>query len=312
MFNDFISGEIKKLESGFEVRQGINHQGVKGTSNEEIFKELLEKVIPAKYKIAKNSIIQDVDGNQSNEADLVIYTEDFLPPFFLEVNKGFIPVECVKYVFEIKTTLNKTELFSTIEKFKRLKKFKNFSASLGLFAFTTDLKKKKEIERYLEIDEEFLYNPPIHFLCVLNKTYIFFHHEISLYKNLRSKESMCKSLTNKNFNFLENATLTVNGMDYDKIYYNVYKWHEFINPDKINPILFLLVNVSNNLTQKDVGNYIFPSNYVTESILISVTYVDCWDNKSYSDIDFNGLKIRSLSNEFSSIGGKHKISFKAE
>ena len=80
------------------------HQGIKGGLNESELSDLIRDVIPKRYKFSKG-IIENSRGEQSNETDVLIYDDEILPSY-MKNELTFVPVEAVKYNFEVKSTLN--------------------------------------------------------------------------------------------------------------------------------------------------------------------------------------------------------------
>lgn len=314
--NKFIMSEIETLKILSVSRKIINHQGVKGSSNEVLLKNLLLKVIPSKYKIALNSIIQDSSGNQSNEVDLIIYSDDFLPPFFLGEDVGFLPIECVKYAIEVKTTLTKGELETTIEKFKNLKNLKNSEEiKTTLFAFSSDLTggktgKKTELQRYIEQDKNYMTYTPLQIICVLDKEYSYIDMEKLLIKNLMTKQDFIYKTQKIKADFKNGATLTVNGLDYDSIFYYKYNWIGCYQSENNNCLLAYLVGLSNTLVGKTVGDYLLPKEAELNLQKFSEVFIDQWGNKSYSSINYMGIHNVDLKFTLSlREGGDHSLTF---
>ena len=83
-----------------------------------------------------------------------------------------MPVEAVKYIFEVKSLLNATELKTTIDKFYKFRQIGGISPTV-LFSFSSDIK-GDELDRYYNYDlDNFFINPIINVLCISNKCYCF-------------------------------------------------------------------------------------------------------------------------------------------
>lgn len=173
--NDLLENNIKTLINSANAVGGLTHQGLKGTAREEYLAEFLEKYIPHQWGIGKGQI-QDSLGDVSHESDLIIYDRNSLSPTLVGKSINIFPIECVKYVFEVKSTLNATEVKTTITKFDKLKSLltgEDISPIRVLFAFDSDLTKKTDLERLIELDEDFDRNPAIQVLIVIGKGYWF-------------------------------------------------------------------------------------------------------------------------------------------
>lgn len=291
--SQIINTKIDFLKSSFEANKTVNHQGIKGSLNETLFLELVRDIIPKKYKLTKG-IIQDKTGYQSNESDIILYNNEILPALLFGLELGFVPCEAVEYTFEIKSTLNSRELDTTIKKFINLKKSVGYIGRNVLFAFSSDIKDKSELERYYEKDESFLYNPFIGVFAVMNKGYYFFDRKKIYIKDFINKKDFLESMDKKNLNFdvplnIEELDLVINEVNYEDIYFNYYCWTGVEEPlDNCN-ILGLLSGISNTLCQKSFGNYLLSGCDENKWTRCSEYIVDMWNNESYKRIEFNGF-----------------------
>lgn len=162
-----INNKISCLKKEYQNNKNVIHQGIKGNFNESELSELIEKVIPTRYIVTKG-IIENSKDEQSNETDIIIYDNDILPRY-VKNDLSFIPIEAVKYIFEVKSTLNATELKTTIDKFYNYKKMGGISPTV-LFAFSSDIQ-GSELERYSKNDKNFFINPIISVICISDKSY---------------------------------------------------------------------------------------------------------------------------------------------
>lgn len=173
--NDLLENNIKTLINSAKAVGGITHQGLKGTAREEYLAEFFEKYLPHQWGIGKGQV-QDSLGDISHESDLIIYDRNSLSPTLVGKSINIFPIECVKYVFEVKSSLNATEVRTTITKFNKLKSLlteKEKSPVRVLFAFDSDLTKKSDLERIKELDDDFDRNSAIQVLIVIGKGYWF-------------------------------------------------------------------------------------------------------------------------------------------
>ncbi|ENY3838962.1 DUF6602 domain-containing protein, partial [Vibrio vulnificus] len=86
---EVVNSKVNYLKSSFEANNLVHHQGVKGSLNEILLKEIIKDVVPSKYKFA-NGVIQDRSGKQSNESDLIIYDDEILPSILFGGELGFV------------------------------------------------------------------------------------------------------------------------------------------------------------------------------------------------------------------------------
>lgn len=131
-----FSEKITTIKNEFEINKDVEHQGTKGSLNENELATLIKDVIPQKYKMSKG-IIENADGIQSNETDIIIYDDEILP-IYMKNDLAFVPVEAVKYNFEVKSILNSTELQTNISKFEKFKSIGG-SSPTALFSFSSDI-----------------------------------------------------------------------------------------------------------------------------------------------------------------------------
>lgn len=164
-----VNEDINKIKREFENNKAILHSGIKGGFNENELIALIKRVIPTRYIVMKG-IIENSESEQSAETDIIIYDNDILP-FYMKYDLSFIPIEAVKYIFEVKSSLNATELKTTIDKFTKYKKMGGKSPSV-LFAYSSDIQ-GNELERYSKYDKTFLTNPSISVFCVSDKCYYY-------------------------------------------------------------------------------------------------------------------------------------------
>lgn len=257
-----INEKINHLKKEYLSNQNIQHQGIKGGFNENELSDLIKEVIPTKYIITKG-IIENSSGNQSSETDIVIYDNDVLP-YYIKNNLSFVPVEAVKYIFEVKSTLNSTELKTTINKFSNFKEIGGHSPTV-LFAYSSDIQ-GNELTRYKKNDTDFFTNPKISILCLSNKCYCYKQVEEYYLKDFYTNEEwlkLCAKSDNsldidKAFEIMDEAfnnemleelnreqfalvikamiqmdthkksinkySLTINGVNFNEIKFKIHKW----------------------------------------------------------------------------------------
>lgn len=114
-----------KLRSEIIQSQKItSHTYSKGYYIEEIIREFLRKYFPPTLGVARGFIV-DVDGNISNELDVIIFDQNKTPVFYSSGDSRVIPIETVIGVIEVKKNLWGNDLksiFKNIESLNKLKK----------------------------------------------------------------------------------------------------------------------------------------------------------------------------------------------
>lgn len=157
IISEKFSAKISALKAEFESNKEVVHQGIKGGLNESELSDIIREVIPSRYKLTKG-IIENPRGDQSNETDILIYDDEILPAY-MKNELAFVPVEAVKYNFEVKSGLNANELKTTIAKFERFKSIGGTSPTV-LFSFSSDID-GSELKRLKKYDKNFFTNPAI-------------------------------------------------------------------------------------------------------------------------------------------------------
>lgn len=320
-----FSEKITTMKNEFEINKDVEHQGTKGSLNENELATLIKDVIPQKYKMSKG-IIENADGIQSNETDIIIYDDEILP-IYMKNDLAFVPVEAVKYNFEVKSILNSTELQTTISKFEKFKSIGGSSPTV-LFSFSSDIQ-GSELSRLKKNDDNFFTNPAISVLCTSNKSYYFYtvtEHYIKDYisnldfiqlfstatgldinepadvmekmikdddflsKMTRSEFALliqCVIQINKHRNDMGDKELTINEIKYNDIKFKIHKWYG-LETESNEIELSFLSGISNTLSKGNFGNYLLSST-VKSHKLFSVCYEDMWGNLSCKDFNENGI-----------------------
>ena len=195
--SDTLGAKIKGAVELSKTFSNLEHSGTKGRLRELVVTELINPLLPNGVS-ATTGLLIDSKGNQSNQLDIIIYTSDILPPLFQSTEQSVIPVDAAIQVIEIKSQLNATEMKISIENAKSVKSLipldpgqpypspfnklnkNNIKNSMrvspicSLFAFGSDLKRKTEWERYLEIKNDLKdkHNHVIlHDICVVGSGY---------------------------------------------------------------------------------------------------------------------------------------------
>lgn len=181
IFRDLIKVNIESMISESNSIESIDHKGLKGTIREFGIGNLISKYLPQEWVIGHGEI-QDSIGNSSSEIDLLIFNLNMLPAALFGNELGVYPIESCKYVFEVKTNSNASEIKSTINKFEKLKKLSPLKPDLKpirvYFAFRSNLNDTiNELERYKKYDSKFYSDPAINVLCVIGQGYWFYKQD---------------------------------------------------------------------------------------------------------------------------------------
>jgi len=109
-----------RLEEIIDAFSGV-HEGEKGHNNEQLLKEFLEEFLPGKYALGSGFIV-DSSGGISRQCDLILYDRLFNPELFaFNSEANFYPVEVVYATVEIKTSINKAQIFDVANKIRSVK-----------------------------------------------------------------------------------------------------------------------------------------------------------------------------------------------
>jgi hypothetical protein len=168
------------------LSSGLGHRGLEGEIREIATRDCIEPFLTQSYQCGTGKVI-DSFQNISDQMDLIVYHRKVAPPILVNRDLGLYPVECVRYVFEVKTKLTASEVRDANKKFRSIgnlcsypRKNKDGSLASGprpstvLFAFSSDMS-GSEIDRYLKhTDDE---HPPCTVLCVLGKGYWFYDRD---------------------------------------------------------------------------------------------------------------------------------------
>lgn len=326
-----FNAKISALKSEFQVNKDIEHQGVKGGLNENELASLIRSVIPQRFQVTKG-IIENSKGEQSNETDILIYDDEILP-LYIKDDLTFVPVEAVKYNFEVKSRLDSQEIKTTIQKFQNFRKIGGLAPTV-LFGFSTDIK-GSELSRLKKYDPNFFTNPAIGVFCSSNKCYYFKTTEVQYLKDHTSISDVMKS-ANSNMNEacealnslllddralssisrsqfatllqraidmnaqlrnIDDKKLVINGLNFDEITFKVHRWFG-VEVESNEVELGLLSGISNTLSKAKFGEYLL-SEAKHQSKTYAVCYEDMWGNTSCQDYDESGLSYESGNVSFS-------------
>ena len=86
----------KKL--AIETRNALCHSR---DAARDLWLSFLRNIIPMKFSIDKNVIIMDSKGKQSEELDLVVYDEQYIPYVFQYHSVKYVPIEAVSVVVKL-------------------------------------------------------------------------------------------------------------------------------------------------------------------------------------------------------------------
>jgi hypothetical protein len=104
------------------------HPGVHGDGNEQLWIDLLNKRLPARYTVSK-AIVVDSAGGRSHQLDAVIHDRQYSPQVWERGEHRFVPAESVYAVFEIKPEINRDYVLYAAKKVQSVRRLARTSSS---------------------------------------------------------------------------------------------------------------------------------------------------------------------------------------
>ncbi len=127
---ELFLGLQRELSVHLEVnRQHIPHPTTKGDASEVNWIGMLDKHLPSRYQ-AKKAFVLDIDGNLSEQIDVVIFDRHHSPLLFNQDNTLYVPAESVYAVFEVKQALNKENVVYAGEKAGSVRRLRRTSTTI--------------------------------------------------------------------------------------------------------------------------------------------------------------------------------------
>jgi len=177
---DYIANKIAAAKQNADsLVSGLNHHGLEGQIRELAARECIEPFLTQSYSCGTGKVIDTLQFI-SDQMDLVVYHRKVAPPILINRDLGLFPVECVRYVIEVKSTITADEIRDTNRKFRSINNLKSFprkgsdgNVTYGrlpttvLLAFSSDIT-GSEIDRYKKYTDG---SPPCVVLCILGKGY---------------------------------------------------------------------------------------------------------------------------------------------
>jgi len=182
---------IRQIISRFnDVRELIQHEGMKGTRVEKEVRQFLLDFLPERYQYSSGIVIDNSgdECDRSRQEDILIIDRFFNPKLFLDEEPSIYPVEVVYCGVEVKTSVDSSGLKKAIENIVSLKKLKyiqepivvtrgNITKSILttgprgiIFAFDTSIKSAETLLNHVASSLEHTerkYWPDL--ICILNR-----------------------------------------------------------------------------------------------------------------------------------------------
>jgi hypothetical protein len=133
--HDAFARQEAVLSAELQVGKLAGHFGIQGQGTEDAWRDLLGKMLPARYEVCAAKVV-DSRGGQSEQLDLVIRDKHFSPLFWQWGGHLYVPVESVYAVFEIKPEINRDYLLYAGNKVATVRALDPTSAKFGWAAGT--------------------------------------------------------------------------------------------------------------------------------------------------------------------------------
>ncbi len=191
LFRHFVSDTIDSTIRLAQSAPSVGHPGMTGSIREIALKNIFRPILTDVADIGSGKIT-DHRGHLSKETDVIIYSKDINPPILYDTKNdlGIFPAETCLYAIEVKSKSNSAEIQDAIEKAQLIKEMEYTSGiydELGrehqhtltrivsaFFAFSSDLKEKSELDRYLGLDSDGKTDPLIRAICIVGRGYWYF------------------------------------------------------------------------------------------------------------------------------------------
>lgn len=129
LFKDQLNSLLAKHE-GF--KHFIDHQGMKGDANENMWIGFLRDFLPERYAIDTGKAI-DHEGHVSHQIDVIIYDRHYSPLIIkLPGDAVYVPAESIYAALEVKSELNKGNLKYTGDKVESVRKLKRTAVPIPI------------------------------------------------------------------------------------------------------------------------------------------------------------------------------------
>jgi len=130
----FLRERLIDVEAAFadELRRyqkQVTHDGTMGDATEDAWIELLRRYLPTRYRVAKAFVVDHL-GHTTDQLDCLIFDAHFTPALFGKDKHLYVPAEAVYATFEVKQTIDATDLKYAAAKVQSLRALKRTSAPL--------------------------------------------------------------------------------------------------------------------------------------------------------------------------------------
>ena len=123
-----FKASMHELAAGFLRNEDFHHALSKGEGREVPVQDLFRRYLPQAFAVEKGEVV-DLDGNSGPQLDLMIF--DGMRNFaFQKGPSKILPAEALLVSVEVKSLLTKSEISSSLEACRRLKRLRPFRKEL--------------------------------------------------------------------------------------------------------------------------------------------------------------------------------------
>lgn len=118
---EYWQGVAQRLQVEADVfNRLIEHNAEQGRENEASLMEVVRRLLPPSVGVGTGIVI-DSDGRRSQQCDLIVFDQNASPNMLAQTSQMLFPVETVRLVIEVKTTVNKAEIDDVAAKIETLR-----------------------------------------------------------------------------------------------------------------------------------------------------------------------------------------------
>jgi hypothetical protein len=162
VLEEYWNGVLRRLQAEVDdFNRLIGHHGERGRENELALARILQPLIPARYAVGTGLVIDSFDA-ASKQCDVVLFEQADQPRLLAQTTQLLHPLETVRAVIEIKTTLDKGEIADaaakkrSIDALRPVQSHRNGSTHplFMLFAYAADTSPSTVAANLLELPPE--------------------------------------------------------------------------------------------------------------------------------------------------------------
>ncbi|MEA2202936.1 MAG: hypothetical protein QOI89_3649 [Solirubrobacteraceae bacterium] len=116
-----LNSVAEEMRAEFHKNANIAHRGEKGTAREIVaVRQFFDQYLPGHVQAVHNGEIITANGDVSPQCDVIIH-DPTMPPMLTTQSYRILPNECVYGVVEVKSNLDRKELFDACDKIRAAK-----------------------------------------------------------------------------------------------------------------------------------------------------------------------------------------------